>query len=164
VHLFLIAAALAAPEMIPQQAWDAASSGGPPTSADFEIPLKDGGTFKMADHKGKPVVLTFWASWCGPCRKELPALAIWAKSHSDVSVIAVNVDRTSADAASFLSKVSFDLPVAYDPDAKHLGQYGVTSMPTMFLFDRTGALVWRHSGFGEEKGLAELDAAMAGAK
>jgi hypothetical protein len=79
-------------------------------------------------------------------------------------VLAVNVDRSSAEAEGFLRKVSFDLPVAYDPDAKQLGQYGVISMPTMLLFDSKGALAWRHTGYGEEKGLSELDAAVGGVK
>jgi len=164
VLLLLIEIAFAAPEMIPEEAWAAAMNAAPESAADFEIPLKAGGTFRMADHKGEKVLLTFWASWCAPCRRELPALSTWAKSHPEVTVLAVNVDRTSAEAESFMRKVSFDLPVAYDPDAKHLGRYGVASMPTMLLFDRKGALVWRHTGYGEEKGLSELDAAVGGVK
>lgn len=162
--LLLIDLALAAPEMIPEEAWAAVMNAAPESAADFEIPLKDGGTFRMAEHKGEKVLLTFWASWCAPCRKELPALSTWAKSHPEVTVLAVNVDRTSGDAEGFLRKVSFDLPVAYDPEAKHLGQYGVMSMPTMLLFDKKGALAWRNTGYSEEKGLSELDAAVGGAK
>jgi thiol-disulfide isomerase/thioredoxin len=162
--LLLVQGARAAPELIPEEAWAAATRTTPAEAASFEIPLKSGGTFRMAEQRGKPVLLTFWASWCGPCRRELPALSTWAKSHPEVTVLAVNVDRAAADADGFLGSVRFDLPVAYDADAKHLGQYGVTSMPTMFLFDRKGALAWRHSGYGEEKGFAELDAALAGAR
>lgn len=164
MFLLLTELAFAVPEMIPVEPWATATSAAPESAAAFEIPLKEGGTFRLADHKGEKVLLTFWASWCAPCRKELPALSTWAKSHPGVTVLAVNVDRTSADAEGFLRKVSFDLPVAYDPDAKRLGQYGVMSMPTMLLFDEEGALAWRHTGYGEEKGLSELDAAVGGAK
>jgi thiol-disulfide isomerase/thioredoxin len=164
VLLLLTDLAFAAPEMIPEEAWDAAKNAAPASAADFEIPLKDGGLFRMADHKGEKVLLTFWASWCSPCRKELPALSSWAKGHPEVTVLAVNVDRTSAEAEGFVRKVSFDLPVAYDPEAKHLGQYGVMSMPTMLLFDKKGALAWRHTGYGEERGLSELDVAVGGVK
>jgi thiol-disulfide isomerase/thioredoxin len=153
----------AAPEMIPEDTW-AAIRGAEPATASLEIPLDKGGTFRMAEQKGKKVLLSFWASWCTPCRKELPALSTWAKAHPDVVILAVNVDRTRDQAQKFLDSVHFDLPVAFDPDAGHLGAYGVTSMPTMFLFDGRGELVWRHSGYGEAKGFSELDTALAGAK
>ena len=157
--LLTTALALAEPEMIPLDVFEAAAKSASVTG-DFEIPLRGGGSFKLSDHKGKPVLLTFWASWCSPCRKELPALELWSKSHPDVVVLAVNVDRGAALAEKFLAAVHFDLPVAFDPDATHLGRYGVTSMPTMFLFHKGGQLVWRHSGYGEEKGFTELDSAL----
>ena len=162
--LLLIPAALAAPEMIPVEAFQAATAPRADDISHLELPLSKGGTFKLADHAGQPVLLSFWASWCSPCRKELPALTDWAKAHPDVAIIAVNVDRTSGDAQKFMDAIHFELPVAYDPDAAHLGQYGVTSMPTMFLFDRKGALVWRHTGYSTEKGFTELDAAVGGLK
>lgn len=159
--LLLAPLALAAPEMIPEEAWKAATETPEAAAADFEIPLQDGGTFVMAEQKGKPVLLSFWASWCGPCRRELPALSTWAADNPHVAVLAVNVDRTRDSAQRFLKAVHFGLPVAYDPDAAHLGQYGVTSMPTMFLFDGKGNLAWRHTGYSEERGFSELDAALA---
>ncbi|MDP2304978.1 MAG: TlpA disulfide reductase family protein [Pseudomonadota bacterium] len=159
----LLSTALAAPEMIPVEVWEQIKTA-TPAGADFEIPLRDGGTFQMADHRGKKVVLSFWASWCAPCRRELPALSKWTKEHPEVVILAVNVDRASKDAEPFMKSVQFDVPVAFDPDATHLGQYGVTSMPTMFLFDEKGQLAFRKTGFSEEKGFAELDAAIGGAK
>lgn len=153
----------APPEMIPADVWAQIQSQAP-AAADFEIPLRDGGTFRMVEQRGKKVVLSFWASWCAPCRRELPALSRWAKSHPDVVLLAVNVDRKAADAEKFIQQVAFDVPVAFDPDASHLGQYGVTSMPTMFLFDRKGELVFRKTGYSEEKGFAELEAALGGVK
>jgi len=159
--ILLGAAAGAAPEMIPVEVFEAARDARPQDDATaIEIPLRDGGTFRLAEHRGAPVVLTFWASWCGPCRTELPMLSAWAKTHPDVEVVAVNVDRAREPAERFMAGVKFDLPVAYDPDAEHLGRYGVQSMPTMFLFDRAGALAWQHTGFSREKGFTELDAAL----
>jgi thiol-disulfide isomerase/thioredoxin len=164
--LVLVAtAALAAPEMIPADVFEAAKSAPAPSGpVDFTMPLRGGGTFTSAEHRGKPVLLTFWASWCGPCRLELPALSTWAQSHPDVTVLAVNVDRAQPLAERFLQSVQFSLPVAFDPDAKQLGQYGVTSMPTMFLFDRTGAMAWQHTGYSQERGFSELDAAIGALK
>lgn len=164
MRLLLLGVALAAPEMIPEDVFKSMSAPRQGDVSTLELPLDGGGTFRMADQQGKPVLLSFWASWCAPCRRELPALSEWAKSHPDVSIVAVNVDREQTEAHKFLEAVHFDLPVAFDPDAAHLGKYGVTSMPTMFLFDKKGQLSWRHTGFSQEKGFVELDAAIGGAR
>lgn len=159
------APAAAAPELIPLEVFEAAKAA--TVSKDTlqaSFPLRDGGSFSLAAHAGRPILLSFWASWCAPCRRELPALSRWATEHPDVTIVAVNVDRTRPEADRFLQRVSFDLPVAFDPDAKVLGAYGAISMPTMFLFDRSGQLVWRHTGYSEEKGFTELDAALGGAR
>jgi thiol-disulfide isomerase/thioredoxin len=157
IVLWCAAAAWAAPEMIPAEVFDAIKNEQAPAIDDVEIPMHDGSTFHLADAKGQKLVVAFWASWCAPCRHELPALSKWAKANPYVRVVAVNVDRDRADAERFLQSVRFDLPVGYDPDAKQLGRYGVTSMPTMFLFDEAGAFLWRHTGFNDKKGFQELD-------
>lgn len=163
--MWWVAVAAAAPEMIPVEVFEAAKAVATGADAsDVVLPTKEGGTFRMADHLGAPVLLAFWASWCGPCRAELPALATWATKHPEVHVVAVNVDRQRPPADRFLQSVRFDLPVAYDPDAAQLGRFGVTSMPTMFLFDRSGAFAWSHTGYSAERGFTELDAALGGVR
>lgn len=162
--LLLTRLAFAEPEMIPEDSWAKANETALPAVAELDLQLKGGGTFKLSEQKGKKVLLSFWASWCSPCRRELPALAEWSKAHPDVKVIAVNVDRTPDDAAKFLQSVAFALPVAFDPSAEQVGKFGVTSMPTMFLFDGAGALVWNHVGYSEEKKFSELETALAGAR
>ncbi len=163
--MWWVADAWAEPEMIPIEVLEAAKAASTGADAsDITLPTSDGGTFRMADHRGSPVVLSFWASWCGPCRAELPALATWAATHPDVQVLTVNVDRQRPPADRFLQSVRFDLPVAYDPDAKELGRFGVMSMPTMFLFDRAGAFIWSHTGYSAERGFTELDAALGGVR
>ena len=153
--------AVAAPEMIPLDIFEAKSQVAPQEGATaIEIPFRDGGALKLAEEAGHPVLLTFWASWCGPCRAELPALDKWSADHPDVNVVAVNVDRERAPAERFLAAVHFDLPVGFDPDAKQLGRYGVVSMPTMFLFDGNGGLAWQHTGYSTQRGFTELDAAL----
>jgi thiol-disulfide isomerase/thioredoxin len=154
--------AQAAPEMIPLEVYEAARDAPAAPGETATLPLRDGSSFSFAEHRGKPILLTFWASWCGPCRAELPALSTWAAAHPQVEVLAVNVDRQRPPAEKFLQAVKFDLPIAYDPDSQQLGRYGVTSMPTMFLFDRKGGLAWQHVGYSAEKGFTELDAALAG--
>jgi thiol-disulfide isomerase/thioredoxin len=75
--------------MIPESAMDPV---GKPAS-DFTVPTRDGGEFKLSAQKGKVVIISFWASWCTPCRNELPALAKLARERPEFTYIAVNVDR-----------------------------------------------------------------------
>lgn len=156
----LSASALAAPEMVPLEVFEAVKRA--EAGADLELPLRGGGTFRLSEHRGKPVVLSFWASWCTPCRKELPALSAFAEKNPRVAVFTINVDRAQADADKFLSQVPIRLPVALDTAGQALGRYGVTSMPTMFVIGKDGEVALRKVGFSEEKGLAELEAALKG--
>lgn len=150
----LTAMALAAPEMIPETNVDLVGR----TAPGFTAVDDDGNSFNLDDTRGKTVLLSFWASWCGPCRLELPALDALQKTRDDIVVYAVNVDREKADAAKFLSRVSFDLPIIWDNKAEALGHYEVMSMPTMFLLDAQGTVKWRKTGFSKANGLTELEA------
>lgn len=143
-----------APEMIPETPMDLVGR----TAPEFTAETDDKASFSLETTRGKPVVLSFWASWCGPCRQELPALAELQKTRSDVVIYAVNVDRRRQDAAKFLKSVSFDLPILWDNNAEALGQYDVMSMPTMFLLDSKGTVKWRKTGFSKANGLKELEA------
>lgn len=151
--------AFAGPEMIPEEVWAAANTSAPSTSG-LVLPLRGGGTFDLAAHRGRPVVVSYWASWCAPCRRELPALAQYAKAHPELTFLTVNIDRQAALADRFLQGISMDLPIALDPDARTVGGMAVLSMPTLLLFDRQGNLHWRKSGYSEENGFTELDQAI----
>jgi thiol-disulfide isomerase/thioredoxin len=146
------------PEMIPIEALDLLHKPAP----GFELKTLDGGSFKLQDHKGKTVVLSFWASWCGPCRKELPELAKLQKTRSDVEIFAVNVDRDKALAQKFLATTPVELPIIWDQDSIALGQYEVLSMPTLFVIDKNQVVTFRKTGFSEERGLTELIAVLDG--
>ena len=152
----VLSAALAAPELIPEVDVDLVGR----TAPEFTAQLSEGEEFTLSQTRGKPVVLSFWASWCGPCRQELPALAELQKTRDDVVIYAVNVDRERKDASVFLQRVSFDLPIVWDNRAEALGQYDVSSMPTMFLLDSNGTVKWRKTGFSRENGLKELEKAL----
>jgi thiol-disulfide isomerase/thioredoxin len=149
--VLLAAAAMAAPEMIPVDAVDVV--GHPAT---LDAPLGDGKTFDISKHHGRVVVVSFFASWCGPCRAELPALAAYAKTRPDVDFVAVNVDRQRPQAEAFLRSVPVDLPIAYDTDAAILGDFGVISMPTTFVVDPKGIVAFKKIGYSAEKGMTEL--------
>jgi len=150
--------AQAAPELIPESAMELVLVGR--TAPDFQAQRADGSPFQLSDTRGRPVLLTFWASWCGPCRAELPDLSEYAKAHPDLQVFAVNVDRDRRRAEGFLRKVPFDLPIVWDNKAEAMGQYDVLSMPTMFLLDGNGTLKWKKVGYSREKGFSALDAAL----
>lgn len=153
ILLLLTTWALGAPEMIPPDAIDVVGTAAP----EMVLPTLDGGEFNLKEHRGKPVVLAFWASWCGPCRRELPELAELAKKRSDVAIFAVNVDRERRAAEGFMRQVPFDLPIVWDNRSEIMGQLDVVSMPTTFLIDPQGTIKWRKLGYSSEKKLTELE-------
>jgi protein-disulfide isomerase/peroxiredoxin len=108
---------------------------------------------------GKVGLVNFWASWCGPCQKELPALARLQRElgNEDFQVLAVNVDRRAEDAKRVLSRGRFPFAVLMDPEARILGLFDVASMPTSVLVDRDGQIVDVHTGYSE-KWMKELQA------
>ncbi len=146
--------ALAAPEMIPLEDIEVVGR----TAPDMELKTFDGGDFSLAATRGRPVVLSFWASWCGPCRAELPALSELQKQRDDVVIYAVNVDRERNKAQAFLKRVKFELPIVWDNQSLAMGEWNVMSMPTMFLLDAQGTVKWKKVGYSSKNGLSELEA------
>lgn len=122
---------------------------------DFEGELMGGGTLSTADMKGEVVYLSFFASWCGPCRKELPELATLQERYKDrkFRVVAVGVDagadgaRKSAAMAKKYGGGAYD--VILDPQNKVLGLFDVKSMPTTYIIDRDGVIQHKQVGFGD---------------
>lgn len=154
--LLLGALAFAGPEMIPDEPVDLVGH----TAPDFEALTEEDQPFNLESTRGKPVILAFWASWCGPCRQELPALSKYAAEHPEVQIFAVNVDRERQKAAQFMARSPFSLPILWDNQAIALGHYEVTSMPSTYLIDAQGTVKWHHVGYSSTKGLAELEAAV----
>ena len=107
----------------------------------LDLTLLDGGSLRLADLRGKVVVLNFWASWCIPCRKEMPSFeAIW-QEYQDQDVVflgvAVNSDREE-NARAFAEEVGVTYPLGVDTTGQHARDYRVMSLPTTFLIDRQG--------------------------
>ena len=156
--LLSMALAWAEPEMIPEEDLDLVGRSAPAIS----LPTLSGGHFSLEEQRGKPVVLAFWASWCGPCRYELPALSVLSEQRPDVQFIAVNVDKNSGPAKKFLRGINnMNLPVVLDSQSMILGEYSVISMPTLFLIDAEGTVQFIKVGYSKEKGLVELEAALS---
>lgn len=128
--------------------------------ADFTLPALDGKKqVAFSSFKGKVVLLNFWASWCGPCRKEMPAFDVMYQrlKGKGFEVVSLTVDKEPADAAKFLAAVGTPaFTILIDSKAQVMGRFDIISMPTSFLVDKTGKIVQRIEGFSEEK-LGELE-------
>jgi len=148
------------PEMIPERVTSLIGR----TAPEINATLLDGTPFSLAALRGRVVVVSFFASWCTPCRAELPALSELAARRHDVAIVAVNVDRDQEAARSFLASLRVQLPVILDNSAVALGRYGVVSMPTTFVIDRRGTVKHERAGFNRENGIAELEQAIAEAR
>jgi len=118
---------------------------------DFTLPgLKRGTTWHLAEHKGKVIALDFWASWCGPCRQELPKLQGIYDDCRDKGflLLAVNTNDSPEEAAAFLEKLKLSVPVAVDTDGRVAEAYNVNGFPTLVLIGRDGTIQAVHIGYG----------------
>ena len=116
---------------------------------DFTLKSKEGSNIRLQDLRGEVVLLNFWASWCGPCREEMPLMDKIYKDYKDLgfTILAVNVDEDSADADRFLAAVPVSFPVVYDNQSKVSELYKVDAMPTTILIDRDGNKRFLHRGY-----------------
>lgn len=99
---------------------------------------------KLSDLKGKVVMLNFWATWCPPCREEIPAMMKLngAMVGKPFQMVAVSIDEGGVPAIeAFFKESGFNLPVYTDPDGKAAGIYGITGVPETFIIDKNGILV-----------------------
>lgn len=113
----------------------------------------DRGQISLQKYRGKVVYLDFWASWCVPCRKSFPWMNKMQEKYKSkgLVVIGINLDESKADAKNFLKQVPGNFTMAYDPDGVTPGKYKVEVMPTSYLIDRRGNLVYTHRGFKKSK-------------
>lgn len=114
----------------------------------------------IADYKGKLIYLDFWASWCGPCRQSFPVLQKIRTQYADqgFEVIAVNLDTELAPALKFLNQFPVDYPILLDPQYTMANTYGIQGLPTAYLINHEGTVIYKHLGFKktDEKWLTAL--------
>lgn len=120
---------------------------------DFALQTFDGKEVKLSDFRGQIVVLDFWASWCTPCREEMPFLDILQKKYGmhGVKVLAVNIDNKPQNALDFLKKYSIRLVPVWDREKKVVSAYDVQTMPTTMIIDHRGWIRYIHNGFTADK-------------
>ena len=120
----------------------------------FEVSTLTGDRVRLADFRGKAVYLNFWATWCGPCRAEMPDIeAVLRVYEADgLVVLAVNNGESFRPANAFIDELALDLTVVgLDPNQQVVGLYRVRAMPTSIFIDRDGVITKIHAGFATAK-------------
>jgi len=109
----------------------------------------EGAPIRIANYKGRVVLVDFWASWCIPCKTSFPALDALFREYQPqgLDVLAVNLDERRKDADAFLAAHPHTMPVLFDAKGESPLAFGVKGMPTSFLIDRLGAVRFTHMGY-----------------
>lgn len=124
----------------------------------FTLKTLDGKTISLPDLKGKPVVLNFWASWCPPCRQEMPLLKATADKYQDrVRFIGINVQETEGSFKKALTEFALPYPNGRDEGLAISQSYAVMALPRTFIIDSNGVISYMHAGGIDE---ATLEAAI----
>lgn len=117
----------------------------------FTGKTSEGKEIKLSDYAGKVVLIDFWASWCPPCREEMPELIKFYKAHKNdkFEIIAVNIDNDSKNMQSFIDKLfpKPDFTIVSDIEKQIPELFNIKAMPTTIFIDKKGKIRFRHDGF-----------------
>jgi thiol-disulfide isomerase/thioredoxin len=125
----------------------AGDSAGP--AAAFSLQSRAGKTVALADLKGQVVLINFWATWCGPCRKEMPLLEQIQKKYGPLgfTMVGINVEEDTRLMETFLKDVPVTFPILLDPANGVSKLYNVAAMPSTVIVDRKGNVRFIHQGY-----------------
>jgi cytochrome c biogenesis protein CcmG, thiol:disulfide interchange protein DsbE len=115
---------------------------------DFTLTASDGSTYRLSELRGRPVVINFWATWCGPCKDEMPAIDEAYQTHRDAGliVLAVNVEESAERVATYAAKLKLTFPVLVDREGSVSARYRVRSLPTTVFVRPDGVIDGRREG------------------
>lgn len=119
------------------------------TAPDFTLRSLGGPNMRLAEQRGRVVMINFWATWCGPCRQEMPQLSkLYDKYRaSGLVLLGVNVDDDVRNATEVAAKLSVSFPVLLDTDKSVAKLYDLSTMPSTVLIDRDGQVRYVHRGY-----------------
>ncbi|HHI92485.1 MAG TPA: TlpA family protein disulfide reductase [Gammaproteobacteria bacterium] len=119
------------------------------TAPDFTLKSRSGENVKLSELRGEVVMINFWASWCAPCRQEMPLLEDIYKKYSDLGfvLLGVNVEEDSSKAADLLREIPVSFPILYDNTNEVTKLYKVVAMPSTVMVDRNGTVRYLHRGY-----------------
>lgn len=120
----------------------------PADPVDFSLPLLDGGTARLSAYRGKAVMLNFWATWCPPCREEMPSMEALYRRFADkgLEILAVDCAEPDADVAAFIGKAGYSFPVVLDTTGSAARSYAAQAIPATYILDRSGKIIARIVG------------------
>ena len=109
---------------------------------DFQLPSLEGQSVSLSDFQGKPILLNFWATWCGPCRQEMPLLQAIFEEQSDngLVMLAINIGEPAPAVNNFMRNGNYSFPVLLDTERDVAQDYNIRAIPTTFFIDEDGVI------------------------
>ena len=128
------------------------------TVTDFSLGSLDDGQIALADYEGEVIIMNFWATWCPPCRAEMPGLNRFYEAHQDegLVILAINEQEDEATVRPFIQANNFSFPVLLDAQGRVASQYSTRSFPTTFIIDRDGVIQHVQTGEISERELEAI--------
>lgn len=127
----------------------------PQSAPNFTLPSMGGSNIRLSEYRGEVVLVNFWASWCGPCRQEMPLLDKMYQRYKKAgfTLLGVNVEKDSSKGQRIAEQLKLSFPVLFDKKQQVVDDYKVSSMPSTVLVDRDGNIRYVHLGYkaGDEK-------------
>lgn len=125
---------------------------------DFSLVSPEGDRFDLSDYAGQVVMINMWATWCPPCKAEMPAINNFYEAHREqgFTVLAVNSQEDARTVKTFIQASGFSFPVLLDTKAEVMELYQVRGLPTSFIIDRNGAIQHVQTGAITEKQLEQI--------